>query len=101
VPDGTAVELLAECLLDRDVDVMFDAANALARIASAPAIEALVVAALDEHRAMARRVAAVSALGDVVGITPRGVEALRGLAAAADPWLQAVAKQALVHLKLA
>ncbi len=92
------VALLSDCLFDPDVDVLHEAAKALARIGSLQAIDRLVQLAADERAAVARRVVAAFALAEVRAIPNAAVDVLHALANGSDPWLAATARESLVRL---
>lgn len=96
--DALSVELLVARISDADVDVLHEAARALGRIGSDPAVQGLTAVALDEHQVIVRRVVAALALGSVRGIGEYGVAALRRLLQDRDPWVRRAAREALVRL---
>jgi HEAT repeat protein len=95
--DAGAIPLLVDALEDPDVDVLFEAARALARIGSAEAVDGLLEKLLDERSFVLRRVVVAGALGRVSAIPDRAVRALHGLLGASDPWLKQAAHESLVH----
>jgi len=96
--DAPAVEILASCLSDPHVDVIYDAALALAKIGSPASIGVLVALATDGAGSVVRRVIAASALGDARPPPAAAVEALRRLTSNTDRWLQEEARLSLARL---
>ncbi len=92
-----ALSLLAQALHDPDVDVLFTAAGSLAGTGAPQAVEALVALAIDDRRAIVRRVVAVEALGHIRGLPEHAVLALRLLSKAGDRWLRGAAREALMQ----
>ncbi len=95
--DADAIPLLVRALEDPDVDVLFEAARALARIGSAEAVDGLLEKLLDERTFVLRRVVAAAALGRVSAIPDHALQALHGLLGASDPWLKQAAQESLVQ----
>jgi HEAT repeat protein len=89
------LEFLAEGLDDPDVDVLFTAAELLARIGTPNSLEHLLRLALDEKSHVARRVAAVVALGGVAFVSAEVRDALRRLLGDSDAWLRSAALDAV------
>jgi HEAT repeat protein len=92
------LEFLAEGLDDPDVDVLYTAAELLARIGTRNSLGHLLSLALDEESHVARRVAAVVALGGVAIVSPEVRDALRQLVSDSDAWLRSAALDALSPL---
>lgn len=92
------IETLAHFLFDLDVDVLHEAAKALAHDGTMPAVSHLLRLACDERAALVRRVVAVFALGDVPSATDETVATLRALEGHADPWLARTARESLLRL---
>jgi HEAT repeat protein len=95
--DSDAIPLLVGALEDPDVDVLFEAARALARIGTTEAVDGLVGKLLDERSFVLRRVVAAAALGRVSAIPEHAVQALHGLLGGSDPWLKQAAQESLVQ----
>lgn len=93
---GAAVELLIACLYDGDVDVTYDAAGVLARMATARAVDGLVELATGDNIAPARRVVAIGALGWLRRPPAKATATLRALAHDNDPWVANAATRAHV-----
>lgn len=90
------MELLAEGLFDPDPDVVRETAKGLARSASAGAVEHLAKVAGNERFAVARRVIAAFALGDVRDLPAAAAALLAKLGRHRDPWLARTARESLL-----